>query len=121
MSKKKRAAREAFRDAVFRRDKYLCQGADCVGKPTPREHDGPTKVTAHTLDAHHITDRTLMPNGGYVPENGISLCAACHQKAERFHESGGKEHERWYHPDDLYRTIGSSKVAAEEASKRLRT
>lgn len=119
MSKKKRATREEFRDAVFRRDKYKCQGADCIGKDTPRVGQSLTSSGVHALQAHHITDRTLMPNGGYVKENGVSLCGPCHAKAEVFHETRGRECVVWYHPDDFYRTIGSSKEAAKEASKRL--
>lgn len=49
-----------------------------------------------------------MPNGGYIPENGITLCKECHQKAEVFHSSGKVKWEEGYHPDDLYRLINSS-------------
>jgi hypothetical protein len=59
-----------------------------------------------------------MPNGGYVKENGISLCPKCHLKAERFHMTNGKEWERGYHPIELYRLIGSSKELATEKSAR---
>lgn len=60
-----------------------------------------------------------MPNGGYVPENGISVCHRCHQLAEIYHSTGGT---RWYtglHPNDLYRLIGSSKELAIQASQKL--
>jgi hypothetical protein len=70
------------------------------------------------LDAHHITDRTLMPNGGYVKENGISLCPTCHEKAEVFH-STGTALEGWA-PEDLYKKVGSSYELAVEASERLK-
>lgn len=39
------------------------------------------------LDVHHITNRKMMPNGGYVKENGITLCDCydvCHFRAEQF-------------------------------------
>jgi hypothetical protein len=55
-----------------------------------------------------------MPNGGYVPENGISLCKVdenCHLKAERC--------EPGYDPGALYERIGSSYEAAFEASEGL--
>lgn len=68
-------------------------------------------------DAHHITDRALMPNGGYVQENGITLCPECHRKAETFHETGTAL--PGWSPDDLYRKVGSSREEAETASKRL--
>jgi hypothetical protein len=68
------------------------------------------------LDAHHITDRNLMPHGGYVAENGISLCAGCHQLAEVYHSTGIAA--EGFHPDDLYRIIGSSLEKATDASHR---
>lgn len=79
------------------------------------------------LDAHHVMDRHEMPNGGYVKENGISLCtvhngaeASCHEKAEIFHISHGTS---WYpgmHPNDLYKLIKSSYDLAIEASNALK-
>jgi hypothetical protein len=76
------------------------------------------------LDAHHITDRSLMPNRGYVLENGITLCddgteQSCHLKAELFHITGGENWLSGFHPDDLYARIGSSRIKAEEASLKL--
>jgi hypothetical protein len=71
------------------------------------------------LDAHHITDRHEMPHGGYVKENGISLCSECHKRAEVWHESGKVEYEEGYHPDDLYKLIGSSYEEAFVASQKL--
>lgn len=63
------------------------------------------------LDAHHITPREEMPNGGYVPENGISVCPRCHIKAE--------DQLLNFRPEDLYKEIGSSKHKAIETSRRL--
>jgi hypothetical protein len=48
-----------------------------------------------------------MPNGGYVKENGITLCKIgenCHLKAENV--------EPGFEPELLYRLIGSSKELA---------
>lgn len=70
------------------------------------------------LDAHHITDRTLMPNGGYVEANGVSLCPSCHEKAETFHSTGTAL--LGWAPDDLYRLVGSSYDEAVKASERLK-
>lgn len=99
--KSKKEIRKRFRDEVFLRD-----GGKCVicGKSA--------------VDAHHITDRDSpeMPYGGYVKENGVSLCADHHIMAEKFHISGGAEWEKGLHPDDLYRMIGSSKELAIEKS-----
>lgn len=50
-------------------------------------------------------DRSEMPNGGYVKENGITLCKLCHVKCEKYHISNGKEYESGLHPDDLYLMI----------------
>jgi len=60
-----------------------------------------------------------MPNGGYVKENGISLCEECHKKAEEFHSTGVAF--PGYAPEDLYQKINSSYEKAVEASKRLKT
>lgn len=95
--KRKKQIRQEFRNEVFKRDNYICQAPGC-GK----------KGTEETLDAHHITDRTEMPNGGYVKENGITLCKeGCHEKAELFHQTGGEKWEEGMHPLDLYNRIGT--------------
>lgn len=92
MSKKK--IREDFRNKVFERDNFKCK---VCGDSTSK------------LDAHHITDRSEMPNGGYVKENGITLCDkenGCHIKAEQFHL--GNSVEDGFMPEDLYKLINSS-------------
>lgn len=58
-----------------------------------------------------------MPNGGYVRENGISLCEECHKKAEVFHSTGTPH--PGYAPDDLYKKINSNLEKAIEASEKL--
>lgn len=100
MGKGKKQIRRAFRLAVFERDKYKCVMCGLRG-------------TDETLDAHHITDRNLMLHGGYVKENGITLCAPCHKKAEEFHETMSAD-TGWY-PLDLYARIGSSLKLAQQA------
>ncbi len=100
----KKLIRAAFRDAVFKRDNYRCRM--CGYKP-PIEQ----------LDAHHINDRNLMPAGGYVKENGISLCSECHIKAEQFHSTGTSA--PGYAPEDLYNKIGSNYEKAIKASEKL--
>ena len=102
----KKEVRANFREAVFKRDKGCCKC--CKKSCTPIERD-----------AHHITDRTEMPNGGYVLENGITLCNDCHFKAEWFHITEGKDWHEGMHPDDLYKLIGSSKELAIEKSELL--
>lgn len=103
MSAKKRQIRENFRNAVFKRDGYTC--VHCREK--------------NNLDAHHITDRTEMPNGGYVLSNGITLCPVHHMMAEEYNISGGSKFVRNMHPNDLYRMIDSSYERAFRDSERL--
>lgn len=110
MGADKKKVRQKFRDDVFKRDGYKCKTCDA-------KH---IENTEHFLDAHHITDRNEMPNGGYVKENGITLCKdKCHMKAELYHISGGTKFEPGFHPNDLYKMIGSSKEKAVAASLRL--
>lgn len=58
--------RTEFREAVFKRDKYAC--VVCEEK---------------AVDAHHLFERRLWPNGGYFINNGVSLCSECHLSAEK--------------------------------------
>lgn len=103
----KKEVRNKFRSAVFKRDGCTCRVCS-------------TKRPEEELDAHHITDRSLMANGGYVASNGITVCKdECHMKVEKFHISGGMEWEDGLHPDDLYRKIGSSREQADKDSERL--
>lgn len=60
--------REEFQREVFERDGYECV---VCGKAA--------------VDAHHLYERKLWGkdfSGGYILENGVSLCAACHLEAE---------------------------------------
>lgn len=100
MSNSKKAIREAFRLAVFKREKGKCR-----------------KCGALAVDAHHITDRREMPNGGYVLENGIALCAKCHELAEVFHSTGVPH--PGMAPADLYAMVGSTHERAVRASHEL--
>ncbi len=106
---KKQLIRETFRLKVFKRARFRCQGPGCIASSKAYNDD--------ELDAHHITDRTLMPNGGYVVENGIALCNTCHLKAEQYHVTGIAH--QGYEPETLYKIIGSSYDLAIKASERL--
>jgi hypothetical protein len=128
--KTKKEIRSDFRQSVLERDNWTCQICG----------EGSYK-TLDFFDAHHITDRSEMPNGGYVKENGITVCnkpkglstkdsedglpdfdidqESCHMKCEKYHISEGTE---WYdglHPNDLYAKIGSSKELAIKESLKL--
>lgn len=58
-----------------------------------------------------------MPNGGYVKENGISLCPGCHEKAEVFHSTGTGTALPGWSPSDLYQVIRSTYELAVKASE----
>lgn len=57
--------REAFRQAVMHRSDGRC-----------------VRCGATAVDAHHVLDRKLFADGGYVVDNGAAVCAACHWDAE---------------------------------------
>lgn len=102
----KKAIRANFRNQVFCRDKYTCVVCSKVGIES-------------SLNAHHITDRSLMPNGGYVKENGITVCEKpCHMIVESYHATGVSVD--GFSPDELYKIIGSSKELALDKSKRIK-
>lgn len=58
-------ARDDFREGVFTRDNYRCV---VCGEPA--------------VDAHHILERRLWPDGGYYLENGASVCQTHHLECE---------------------------------------
>ena len=58
-----------------------------------------------------------MPNGGYVVENGISVCGDCHELAEAFHKTGKAV--EGFSPEELYQIIDSSHEKAVVASEKL--
>jgi 5-methylcytosine-specific restriction endonuclease McrA len=109
MSSQKKLVRASFREAVFKRDGHKCRVCGLFEEKIIFDNG--------KLDAHHITDRNEMPNGGYVKENGISLCPECHEKAEVFHSTG--ESVTGFSPAELYTLIESSLELAIDASKRL--
>jgi hypothetical protein len=57
--------RTEFREAVFARDNYRC-----------------VFCSAPAVDAHHIIERRLFPDGGYYIENGASVCQTHHLACE---------------------------------------
>jgi len=102
MSKKQlhKELRKRFNEEVFKRDRHKCIICGSTEK----------------LDAHHITDRKEMPNGGYVLSNGATLCEIHHWSAEQFHINGGKAWLKGFHPSELYLLINSSYEQAHEDS-----
>ena len=58
--------RDAFREGVFSRDQHRCVWCGEEG-----------------ADAHHLLERRLFgPSKGYYLDNGVTVCNACHLKAE---------------------------------------
>ena len=109
MGSNKKFVREAFRNAVFKRDKYKCVKCPFQSSAEKCRDD---------LDAHHIQNRTLMPQQGYVEENGVTLCKECHEKAEAFHSTGTAI--PGYSVEELFLVIGSSLEKATKACERLK-
>ena len=98
--------RRRFRESVFERDNYTC--VVCGRRWSSVDMD----LSLGRMNAHHIVDRHEFPDGGYVAENGVTVCdgaaGSCHMQREEFHISGGTRWSHRFHPEDLYRLIGSS-------------
>lgn len=96
----KKEIRKNFRNSCLKRDNFKCRVCQISGG----------------LDVHHIINRNNIPNGGYVIENGISLCSDCHFKAETF-EIHNEEN---YSPENLFSLINSNKELAIKKSNNLK-
>lgn len=57
--------REQFKDQVFERSRGLCVLCGSLA-----------------VDAHHILERKLYPDGGYYLNNGAAVCDKCHLDCE---------------------------------------
>jgi hypothetical protein len=64
-AKNKLLTRDEYRESVFARDGHRC-----------------VVCGARAVDAHHIIERKLWPDGGYYLDNGASVCGGCHLLAE---------------------------------------
>lgn len=117
---KKQTIRKDFREAVFKRDKFVC--VICKKKGKDRQ-GGDSHLKFHKnpevdLDSHHITPREDIVNGGYIKENGITLCDdGCHVKAEAYLK--GEDLNEQFSPANLYKLIGSSLELAIAAAEKL--
>ena len=65
-NKMKLLSRDKFRESVFKRDGYKC--IFCKNS---------------AVDAHHIIERRLWPDGGYYEDNGVSVCEEHHLQCEK--------------------------------------
>lgn len=108
----KKEIRDNFRNKCFQRDKYCCRM--CGFAPSEEQWLAYEQGGPAPLDCHHVCDRTLMPFGGYVAQNGISLCPQCHEFAELYHMTGVAH--PGYSPSDLYVRIGESYDRAVQMS-----
>jgi predicted HNH restriction endonuclease len=108
-SKFKKEVRRKFRESCLLRDCLACVMCGLKAKSIEEAED--------IFDVHHITNPKNIINGGFVMENGISLCPNCHVKAEQFHATGTLY--PGYSVEDLYKRINSSYEKAVEASKLL--
>ncbi len=63
-----RQNRKQFREEVFSRDNNECIIPWC---------------DKEAVDAHHIIERELWDDGGYIPDNGASVCERHHKYAEK--------------------------------------
>lgn len=110
MEQSKKQIRNNFRNVCLKRDKYSCRM--CGRQALPDD-------ALEIFDVHHITDRSEIINGGYVLENGITLCKdPCHIKAEVFHSTGTPV--EGYSVEDLYKKINSTLEKAIKASEKLK-
>ncbi len=117
----KKLIRKNFRENSLKRDKYRCV---CCGIPGFDRQGGDLHKKFHNqginivpLDVHHITPRNEMENGGYVFENGISVCSDCHLKCEYYFQFGTPI--EGFSIEKLYELIGSSYEKAKEADGNL--
>ena len=96
-----KAWRKVFRETCFERDNHKC--VMCGRAATA---------------VHHIIDRNEIENGGYVRENGISLCDPCHEKAETEHAEGRST--PGYESEMLFKMVFSSEEKARAAVEKLK-
>ena len=78
-----------WRNAVFSRDKFVCQ--DCL-------------VKGKRLQAHHIKPYKLFPELRHELKNGITLCLDCHKKTDSF---GWKNYWNNYIAEERIRSISN--------------
>lgn len=123
---RKKLFRKNFREGTFKRDQHTCKV--CGRRFQPSQTD----PSLGLMNAHHIWPREDMPNGGYVPENGITVCdtkampgqKSCHEQVEEalanYRSSARGRYPRMdLYPPNLYKLVGSDFERAREAAERL--
>lgn len=84
MDKRRAEIRRTFQDKVLSRDKHRCKVCS----------EGSTKLFAHRII-------NWSQNGGFLPENGITLCLECKHRAPEAN------------PEQLYHLIETSRQYVE--------
>lgn len=109
--------RDEFREAVFKRDGHRCVFCGKTAEETPEGK----------LDAHHIIERRLWPDGGYYLDNGVTVCEEHHLECEQTVHS--VEQVRWvasitkvvvpphFYPDHQYDKWGNPLLADGRRAK----
>lgn len=92
----KKKIRREFKYEVLKRDNFSCKVCGLSSE----------------IIVHHITAPDRIVQGGYVKENGISLCKPCELKANQNQDEN-------FSPANLYRLIGSSFELAETEAKKM--
>lgn len=111
MSIKKKEIRRKFRLVCLTRDKLTCVMCGLKAKSF--------EEAEQIFDIHHVKNPKEIVNGGFVLENGITLCHSCHEKAEVFHSTGTAL--EGFSVEDLYKKINSSYEQAVIASQKLKS
>jgi hypothetical protein len=94
---RKLKARAHFRDAILVRDGKSCRVCGST-----------KKVEVHRINGHIL-----------VQGNALCLCHGCRVKAEYFAVHDGKKSVEGFHPDDLYKLLGTSKAEVDAEAKLL--
>lgn len=82
----KQTSLEGFSDAAIKRnllEMATALGGGKIGEGAIRYMGMQTPVPQDAVDAHHIIERRLWPDGGYYLDNGASLCEIHHIQAEQ--------------------------------------
>jgi hypothetical protein len=90
MAEPKLLTRDNFREGVFLRDGHKCVFCGITAAQTPEGK----------LDAHHILERRLWPDGGYYLENGATVCELHHLLCEK----------TFYSVEDVRQAAGITKI-----------
>lgn len=75
-SERRSAPYIAWRNSVFSKDNYTCQGCG--------DHNYPGRGGSVYLEAHHIKSWASYPELRYEVSNGITYCRDCHKETDNY-------------------------------------